>query len=121
MLRGMVRKCPNRPALVVHVTSATSGLIALSRSDVVAGVRELFLSRNAITGVGVAALAASPKFEQLEGLYLRRNQISDDGAMALIRSPYLSYVRELNLGENHISDKAADDLRARFRSRVNVD
>ncbi len=29
MLRGIDRKWPNRPALVVQVTSATSGLIAL--------------------------------------------------------------------------------------------
>ena len=31
MLRGMLRKCPKRPALVVHVTSATCGLVALRR------------------------------------------------------------------------------------------
>jgi uncharacterized protein (TIGR02996 family) len=96
------------------------GLIALAASETVVDVRELYLSGNAITGVGVAALAASPRFARLERVFLRQNQIRDDGARALAESPNLNGVREMHVGENRISDQAADQLRARFRSRVNV-
>jgi uncharacterized protein (TIGR02996 family) len=97
------------------------GLEALCGSNVLTDVRDLFLHSNAITDRGVEALADSPQFARLERLHLRQNQIGDAGALALARSPYLGEVRELYVGDNRISGQAADELRRRFRSRVNVD
>jgi uncharacterized protein (TIGR02996 family) len=96
------------------------GLKALAASEAMSNLEQFHLSGNAITDRGVAALAASPRFARLEHLYLRQNRIEDAGALALARSPHLSNLRELQLGENRISDRAADELRVRFRSRVNV-
>jgi uncharacterized protein (TIGR02996 family) len=95
------------------------GLAALAASDAVSEVRELFLRANSITGRGIAALARSPHFGRLERLHLRQNRIGDDGAVALARSPHLGNLRELYVGQNLISDQAEDELRTRFRWRVN--
>ena len=103
-----------------HNQVTDAGLIALAESVVVGQLRDLFLHGNAIADAGVAALAASPHLGRLERVFLRQNRIRDEGALALARSPHLSHVRELHLGENRISDQAGDELRARFRSRVNL-
>ncbi|HEX3147199.1 MAG TPA: TIGR02996 domain-containing protein [Gemmataceae bacterium] len=103
-----------------HNQVTDEGLIALAKSPAMTDVLDLFLSGNAITDVGIAALAGSPHLARLERVFLRQNRIGDDGAAALIRSPHLSQLRELHLGENRISDRAGDELRSRFRSRVNL-
>lgn len=103
-----------------HNDLTDAGLIALAESDAVTELRDLYLSGNAITGTGVAALTASPRLANLERVFLRQNRIRDDGAEAIVNSPYLDRLRELHLGENRISDQAGDELRARFRARVNL-
>jgi uncharacterized protein (TIGR02996 family) len=97
-----------------------AGVEALAGSDVAKEIRDLFLHSNDIRDRGAAALAQAPNFVRLERLFLRHNNIRDDGALALARSPFMEHLTELQLGENKISDLAGDELRARFRSRVNL-
>jgi uncharacterized protein (TIGR02996 family) len=97
-----------------------AGMAALAGSPVVAELRDLFLHKNDLRNGGARAIATSPHLARVERLFLRHNGIGDDGATALARSPYLENLTELQLGENTISDQAADELRARFGSRVNM-
>ena len=103
-----------------HNLLTDESVAALADSRVVTELRDLFLQGNAITNAGVVTLSDSPQFVRLERLFLHDNQIRDDGAIALARSPYLGNLRELFVGGNRISDWAANVLRARFGSGVNV-
>jgi uncharacterized protein (TIGR02996 family) len=103
-----------------HNLVSTHAMLALAGSSVLTEVRDLFLDGNSIGTDGAIAMAQSPQFARLERLFLRQNNIRDDGAIALAESPHLGNVREVYLGENRISDWAADRLRARFGSGVNI-
>jgi len=99
---------------------ADASISALADSGVVRELRDLFLLGNQIGDEGAKALAAAESFAHLERIFLRQNKITDEGATALARSPYLEHVRELHLGDNAISDLVGDELRRRFRSRLNL-
>jgi uncharacterized protein (TIGR02996 family) len=96
------------------------GLKAIAESGAAVTLRALFLSGNDVSDGGAEAIAASARLGGLEHLFLRHNRIGEAGALALASSPHLARLKELHLGDNRITGAAGEQLRSRFRSRVNL-
>ena len=121
-----------------------AGVVALAESDLMAGLRALYLggnnlsptvgtlgawgaprnlrvldlTENRLGDAGAAALADSPHLRGLIHLDLAQNTLEDAGAEALAASPHLGGLIYLNLFGNVISAPAQKRLRERFGERV---
>jgi len=119
-------------------------VVALAESDLMAGLRALYLggnnlsptvgtlgawgaprnlrvldlTENRLGDAGAAALADSPHLRGLIHLDLAQNTLEDAGAEALAASPHLGGLIYLNLFGNVISAPAQKRLRERFGERV---
>jgi uncharacterized protein (TIGR02996 family) len=75
--------------------------IAAANAPVLAGLRELDLSRCGITDDGAAILAASPHLTGLRRLSLNGNRLTEAGKRLLLSSSHLRSVVAWDLRENH--------------------
>jgi len=65
-------------------------------------------------------IANSPMARRLRILDLSNNLIQSRGGQALARSPYLQHIQSIRLYRNRIGIEAAEELRARFGSRLTL-
>jgi uncharacterized protein (TIGR02996 family) len=75
----------------------SAGAVALARSPGVRGLIEVDLGHNQISGTGARALAESQCLGSLRSLKLEHNPVGDEGAVALAGSPLLRQLVELDL------------------------
>jgi uncharacterized protein (TIGR02996 family) len=90
----------------------------LSESAAFKNLRVLELCFDAVSDLGVCALALSQHLSGLEVLNLAGNQVSDAGALLLAEASYWSRMRVLDLSDNPISEAGKACLKGRFGDRV---
>ncbi|OWK45002.1 TIGR02996 domain-containing protein [Fimbriiglobus ruber] len=140
----------NSPATVLrlsHAHAASDGVIALARSENLAGLRALDLSGNRLTGralrvlcradapaglralsvatnplgdEAVAAVIAARFWPTLVELDLRRTRMTDTGAARLLAAPVPAGLTALLLDGNPVSPEMCAALRGHFGDRVSV-
>ncbi len=87
------------------------GAMALARSEAVAGLRMLDLSRNPLTGGrAVMRLAGSPHLAGLRSLDLSRCKLGDAAVRHLTKATFWPNLVELDLRGNHINEVGAGHL-----------
>ncbi len=84
---------------------STDGMIAITASSVMKGVRRLCLYQNSLGPREASVLAQAPFLAGLTSLDLNNNSLGDKGAQALAESPYLSQLVSLSLDFNGIREE----------------
>jgi uncharacterized protein (TIGR02996 family) len=98
-------------ALTIHASHAGEPLArAVARSEFLAGLKRLDLSRNRFDHGAAEHLAAAATFARLEELDLRENELGESGARALAASPHFGSVRTLELRGNRLGPGGAEAL-----------
>ncbi len=96
-------------ALTVHASRKGEPLArAIARSEHLAGLKTLHLSRNEFEDEGAVLLAASPVLANLEDLDLDDNRLGETAAQTIAASAHLGKVRRLELRMNHLGPAGAE-------------
>jgi Ran GTPase-activating protein (RanGAP) involved in mRNA processing and transport len=97
--------------LTVHAQHTGEPLArAVARSEHLAGLRRLALTRNRFTDDAAEHLARSPHLANLEELDLSENEIGETGARALAAAPALAKLRRLEMRDNALGPAGAEAL-----------
>jgi uncharacterized protein (TIGR02996 family) len=103
-----------------HNQIATAGARALADSRCLGSLRSLRLEGNPLGDAGAAALAGAPLLRQLVELDLTSTGIGGVGGQALCASEHLEGIGRLRLLGAPLPAPVAQQLRARFGRRVEV-
>jgi uncharacterized protein (TIGR02996 family) len=116
--RGM----PQLATLVLSSNTAITGegVAALAAAERFRTLETLWLPGCRIGPQGAAAIAQSPHSAGLRNLGLLGHGIGPEGAKALAGSPYLDGLTRLRLGDSTIDDESRGLLRARFGARLEL-
>ncbi|HEV3439604.1 MAG TPA: TIGR02996 domain-containing protein [Gemmata sp.] len=98
-------------ALTIHAQHAGEPLArTVARSDHLAGLKTLRLSRNRFGDDSTQHLATSPILANLEDLDLGENELGETSAQTLAASPHFSAIRRLELRYNRLGPVGAEAI-----------